>query len=392
MTEKTRVVEVMDEKAALRDNDGLHRRRGIWEFRLKLDGKWKAFSTGTTNYNDARKFRQRKEKELSDARMPPEKAKWPLAKAADVWLASRAHDTALSSQRRYRELVRALIRHFPGRTLGDITAADIQGYQIRRLKKIAPRSLNLELRVLRMILKDAKLWSRLADDYKPVREPKQGIGRVLTPEQETMLFRVAASRPEWEVAYLCAILAANTTCRGGEIKGLRLSDIDLFEKLLNIRRDATKTDAGCRVIALNDAAVWALGKLRARAEALGASQPGHYLLPLALYRHTKTGAPCAGTGFDPSQPMHDFRSGWRSLTAAAGLKGLRFHDLRHHAITKLCEAGAPESTIMSMAGHVSRAMLEHYSHIRIEAKRQAVAAICTPVPAEAEQATSANVQ
>ena len=30
---------------------------------------------------------------------------------------------------------------------------------------------------------------------------------------------------------------------------------------------------------------------------------------------------------------------------------------------------------MSIAGHVSREMLEHYSHIRMEAKRDAVAAL-----------------
>ena len=51
-------------------------------------------------------------------------------------------------------------------------------------------------------------------------------------------------------------------------------------------------------------------------------------------------------------------------------------DLRHHAITKLAEsADASEQTIMSIAGHVSREMLTHYSHIRQEAKRKAVAAL-----------------
>jgi hypothetical protein len=53
--------------------------------------------------------------------------------------------------------------------------------------------------------------------------------------------------------------------------------------------------------------------------------------------------------------------------------GLRPHDLRHHAITKLAESPeASEQTIMAIAGHVSREMLEHYSHVRQEAKRRAV--------------------
>jgi hypothetical protein len=36
---------------------------------------------------------------------------------------------------------------------------------------------------------------------------------------------------------------------------------------------------------------------------------------------------------------------------------------------------ASEQTIMSIAGHVSREMLEHYSHVRQEAKRRAVASL-----------------
>jgi hypothetical protein len=55
---------------------------------------------------------------------------------------------------------------------------------------------------------------------------------------------------------------------------------------------------------------------------------------------------------------------------------------RHTCITKLAEGQASEQTIMAIAGHVSRKMLEHYSHIRMEAKRAALDAIAqVPIPA-----------
>src|SRR5580698_8531641 len=54
---------------------------------------------------------------------------------------------------------------------------------------------------------------------------------------------------------------------------------------------------------------------------------------------------------------------------------LRFHDLRHHAITELAESQASDQTIMSIAGHVSQKMLAHYSHVRMEAKRKALDAL-----------------
>ena len=57
------------------------------------------------------------------------------------------------------------------------------------------------------------------------------------------------------------------------------------------------------------------------------------------------------------------------------LHGLRFHDLRHHAITELAESQTSDSTIMAIAGHVSQKMLQHYSHVRLEAKRTALDAL-----------------
>jgi hypothetical protein len=38
----------------------------------------------------------------------------------------------------------------------------------------------------------------------------------------------------------------------------------------------------------------------------------------------------------------------------------------------MAEAGVPESTMLALMGHMSRAMLERYSHIRMAAKRTAM--------------------
>ena len=76
------------------------------------------------------------------------------------------------------------------------------------------------------------------------------------------------------------------------------------------------------------------------------------------------------TEFDPTTHVNSWRTAWRSLTKKAGLPGFRFHDLRHCVITSLAESGAPDSVIMGIAGHVSRRMLERYSHVRMETKRQ----------------------
>jgi integrase len=58
--------------------------------------------------------------------------------------------------------------------------------------------------------------------------------------------------------------------------------------------------------------------------------------------------------------------------ASESCRSFRFHDLRHQAITELAEAGASDATLMALAGHMSRRMLEHYSHVRMAAERNAV--------------------
>jgi integrase len=55
----------------------------------------------------------------------------------------------------------------------------------------------------------------------------------------------------------------------------------------------------------------------------------------------------------------------------------RWHDNRHTLVTELSESGAGDEVIMSIAGHVSRAMLSRYSHVRMEAKRRALDEIAT---------------
>jgi hypothetical protein len=49
-----------------------------------------------------------------------------------------------------------------------------------------------------------------------------------------------------------------------------------------------------------------------------------------------------------------------------------WHDNRHTLITELAESGACDQTIMDIAGQISRQMLKHYSHIRMQAKRNAL--------------------
>ena len=131
--------------------------------------------------------------------------------------------------------------------------------------------------------------------------------------------------------------------------------------LVRSRFGRARLEAGQRMIPLNDDALSAMRELYSRASAIEGTHPDHYVFPA-----------CENGRFDPTTPQKSWRSAWRSLRKAAGIPALRFHDLRHHAITELAESQASDATIMAIAGHVSRQMLEHYSHVRLDLKRKAL--------------------
>jgi len=74
---------------------------------------------------------------------------------------------------------------------------------------------------------------------------------------------------------------------------------------------------------------------------------------------------------DTTRPITSFKTAWIKVRQKAGVKG-RWHDNRHTLVTELAEGGAGDEVIMSIAGHVSRAMLSRYSYVRMEAKRRAL--------------------
>ena len=73
----------------------------------------------------------------------------------------------------------------------------------------------------------------------------------------------------------------------------------------------------------------------------------------------------------------------------AGLT-VRFDDLRHTCSTKLAESQASEQTIMAIAGHPTRALLEHYSHIRMATKRRRLRGSCRTGECEPKREPTAN--
>jgi integrase len=357
----------------------LVKRGKTWHTHFVVNGQRFRQSLETKDWREA----QAKEKQLiaeaSEGKLTHNStalARLPFAQAADEYVSARKLELANASQAKEKQLLVQLRAYFKHEALKAVTVKRITDYRTWRAEqKVGPATLNAELGILRRILKRAKLWARVADDIRPLKEPST-IGRAITEEEKQRLLKTAVMRPEWETAYLAAVLCLNTTARGCELKGLQWCDVDLFNRALTIRK--SKTAAGERMVPLTDVALSALAKLRRRAEGFGTVEPSHFVFAAFVPKFMFSGKRVVDynvTGFNPTRHVKSWRSAWRTLTKKADLPGFRFHDLRHCAITQLAENGTSDSTIMAIAGHVSRRMLERYSHVRMEAKRTAMEAL-----------------
>lgn len=122
--------------------------------------------------------------------------------------------------------------------------------------------------------------------------------RALTPDEELKLLETASSRPEWEVVFWVSLVIANTTAGGVELRNVRLCDIDLKAKTMTVR--VSKNRFRARLLPLNQTALRAVERPLERAKELGATEPGHYLVPSRV----------SGKIYDPTQPPS--RWGWRT--------------------------------------------------------------------------------
>jgi len=260
--------------------------------------------------------------------------------------------------------------------LPDLTEDSIREYIKGRLAEGASgRTVNMEVGELSRAI--GKPWSVLWPKVRK-QEERKDAGHALSPEDERRLLEAAGSKKRWSLAAIIIRALLLTGMRSGELTGATWRQVDLERGILTVGRAKTSAGTG-RQIPMN-------GDLRALlsmhaawfSSKFGQARPEYYLFPFGKPWPT-----------DPTRPTTTMKTVWGSIRREAKVS-CRLHDLRHTALTKMAEAGVPESTMLALAGHMSRAMLERYSHIRMAAKREAVEAL-TLTPTVAEPGISSGV-
>jgi integrase len=356
---------------------GKQKKSKVWWFKFNYAGKpirESAQTTRKTIAGEAEK-RRRLELEKTNAGMPTEKRENRIRSVADVvkpYLKRYEQDhrgrqkSILFAKGRLAHVKRLLGK----KLLPDLTEDVIREYITTRIGEgMSGRTVNMEVGELSRAI--GKPWSILWPKVRK-QEERKDIGRALSSEEETRLLESAGKKSRWHTAAVVVRALLLTAMRSGEVTSLTWGQTDLDKRIITVGRAKTSSGTG-RIVPMNGD-LFALLSMHAAwfTKRFGETLPEYYLFPFGKPQPT-----------DPTRPTTTMKTVWNSIRKDAGVS-CRLHDLRHTALTKMAEAGVPESTMLALAGHMSRAMLERYSHIRMAAKREAVESLATTRPAAAK--------
>ena len=293
--------------------------------------------------------------------------------AAGQWLETQKPHWSEANHRIESYNVKHLLTSFNRLLLSDIDGDAISHYQGKRQREEASsKTINNEVAALRAILRKHRMWDAIRPDVRalPVRTD---VGRALEDDEVNRLL-LACQRSRSRSLYPAVVLSLSTTLRTGELRNLKWSNIDFFKNELRVGKSKTVGGEG-RIVPLTQEAVSVLKLWRSN---FANAQPRHYVFPSERYgldgeKGHKSGAAMA-YDVDPTKPIGPWKFSWDTARKDAKVE-CRWHDLRHTAISRLAESQASDVTIMALSGHLSKKMMERYSHTRNEAKRAAIQAL-----------------
>ena len=313
------------------------KRNNRWEVRVRRTGQPTQTKTFTLK-SDALKWAREAEIALEKGQLlqKPNVSPITLEGALKRYLDEVAvHHKGVASERyRLGAMVKRLGKTRPITT---ITSKDIASYKVQRQKEVTSASVRRELNLLSSLFETAKNeWGLVAlcNPTNSINRPADSLARDrrLKPNERMQLLS-ESQRIGHKQLSLAIQIALNTGMRQGEILKLRWEDIDCDRNQITVRD--TKNGSN-RVIVLSSALRDVLLNVKQSDE--------------KLFTITASG----------------LQQAFRKLTTKLQIHNLRFHDLRHEAISSFFEMGLSVPEVQLMGGHRTLDQLMRYSHASIE--------------------------
>ena len=308
----------------------LYKRGKNWWVRFTIRGREIRVTSGTDRKTLAEEFERRlreqiwRETELGDIQHTWEEA-------TERWLKEKAHKRSLARDRQAFEVVHGALA---GRALLEIDAAQLASLRESLLDGRRPGTVNRLLACVLGVLGASVKWGWLSAAPKVEKlYEEQAPPRWITPEQfETLCQELPPHAAEM------ARFAVAVGPRASNTFGLRWEAVDMERRVFYVAAGEFK---GKRSVGfpLSPDAVRVLER-----------QQGKH--PEFVFVDQRGRA-----------PVKSIKTCWHKATKRAGLKGFRFHDLRHTWAAWHKLAGTPPAALKELGGWSDIRMTDRYGHI-----------------------------
>ena len=231
--------------------------------------------------------------------------------------------------------LRTLHRDLGHMKLEEIEPKRIAAWRDQKLKHIKPASVNRLIGTLGSVLNHArKEWQLpLKNPIPNIKRPNSGHARTrrfISDEEERLLSAL-------DTKYAQVVrFAVSTGMRRGEILHLEWKWVDIDRRVAQL---AITKNGDPRTVPLSSDAITVLKEI-----ASADFWPIH------------------GRVFDVKPVALD--KGWRRACMKTGITDLRFHDIRHEAISRFFEMGLNVMEVSAISGHRTLSQLKRYTHLR----------------------------
>jgi len=294
-----------------------------------------------------------------------------LRQFVESWLANKEARTSRATMVFYRNMWRKAALFFGERVDEDITKIrreDIYNFTNQEAKTLSPRTVNHELKWLKMVFRRARLDDLIGKDPCEAVEPISVHDNEETTRRRAMTVAeirriIAVADPEWKSMILFGLYTGQRLI---DLATLTWANIDLISSKLKLTQKKTRK----RII------LPIAGPLETHITTLEAGD--------------EPDAPLHPRAFDTVQRLgrtNNLSAQFTNLMARAGLRkpqphkkthglgngignsksGISFHSLRHSAVSFMMDAGIPQSVVMEMVGHDSIEISRYYTHAGEEA-------------------------
>jgi len=320
----------------------IRKRDDKWQARVHRKDHQPVVKTFNTKA-DAIKWSRNIESQLDLGTLAPKQTMPRLRPMLERYVAEVTPTKKGESQERYRaaQLMKTKLADlFMDKITGEVVAK----YRDQRLTQLSNNTVRLELAFLSVVFEQSrKEWGlAVSNPVRQIRMPKPGkprTRRLEAGEEEALLTACAASGAHYLHSFV--VLAIETGMRFGELAGILWKHFDLDKRTIYLP-DTKNGEA--RTVPLSTRALAAIQSLpRSISGRLFTAKPGSIRSAFLIAIQKAKG--CSHEGM---------------------FQNLRFHDLRHEAVTRLFEKGLNPIEVGMVSGHKTLSMLQRYTHLRSE--------------------------